>query len=72
MARFADPLVPLPEAAAALGIALPAAYKRIERRGTLHPFLPTVVRDRDGRYARIFVSRAELDSLLSEGRGVTP
>ena len=66
MTNFTDPLVPLPEAAAALGISMPTAYKRIERRGQLHPLLPTLMRDHPGKYARTYVRRSELENLLGE------
>lgn len=68
-ASFTDPLVPLPEAAAALGISAPNAYQRIRRHGKLHPFLPSLVRSHEGSHARIFVRRVELENLLREGGG---
>ncbi len=65
--RFIDPLVPLPEAASALGISVHAAYKRIARSGTLHPMLPTIHRGVTERHPRIFVDRQELRTLLEAG-----
>ena len=67
MTSFANPLVPLPEAAAALGISMPLAYQRIRRHGKLHPFLPSLIRSHEGSHARIFVRRSELENLLKEG-----
>lgn len=66
MTKFQDPLVPLMEAAKALGIAPGTAYKRAERTGHLHPLLP-VIRFDEEPYSRVFVKRDELDALL-EGR----
>lgn len=68
MTAFIDPLVPLPEAAATLGISMPLAYQRIRRHGMLHPLLPSLVRSHEGSHARIFVRRTELDKLLKEGQ----
>lgn len=67
MTIFTDPLVPLPEAAAALGISMPLAYQRVRRHGKLHPFLPSLVRSHEGSHARIYVRRIELEKLLKEG-----